>query len=208
MVDARFNTSNFTSSSSKGSIHGTGTNSSLSSTKQHAGDEGAISEQMRLKHIKEMREKEEKEKAKRELEEKKALFERNKIDINHREIEIRRLQAEATRAESLSKSSDNTETEWQEKLSKQKTQVFKTGEEIQKAQLALQQLKNKQDKETVAMNHLQAELDYKKKEKGKSKEKFEELETKRKREASEAERLRGLNIRLESEIRRLEQKVR
>src|SRR4051812_34303046 len=97
----------------------------LKGAKGYVSNEGAISEQMRLKHIKEMRDREERERAKQQLEVKKREHERNKIDIQHREVEIRRLQSEMTRAESEVQEEEHVCKEHEEKVNRIKAETHK-----------------------------------------------------------------------------------
>lgn len=188
--------------------HSTQHSGGLAGRRDHVSNEGAISERMRLDYIKKQRERQEKERARQELADKKRIWERNKIDIGHREIELRRLHSEQVRAESDLKSGTQEAQEFEQKINHQKTLIFSMGAEIQKLQLELQQLKNKQEKQSIDLVHIESQKAYKQKEKDKKEVVAKEYETKVKREAYEIDRIRNENIRLEQEIKLLEIKAR
>lgn len=75
-------------------VYGAQQNGGLKSLKRAITDEGAVSERMRLQHIKEERDRVELERAKTALQQKKITLDHNKADISRRKIESRRLDSE------------------------------------------------------------------------------------------------------------------
>lgn len=74
-------------------------NKGLAGLKTAVGEEGAISERMRLQYMKEQRNKQESQRVKTSIIDKKIILDRNKLAVSRRQIEIRRLTAEITRSE-------------------------------------------------------------------------------------------------------------
>lgn len=98
-------------------VFGANKNSGLKNIKAAVGNEGAISERMRLSHITELKDKEEQRRAKTSLEDKRRIFELNKRDISNLETEVRRLNGELTRAQAALISIEAEMKEEQEKVS-------------------------------------------------------------------------------------------
>jgi chromosome segregation ATPase len=98
-------------------VFGAQKNQGLGSIKSALRDEGAISERMRLQHIKEEREKHEAQQAKMSLLDKKRQLERNTHDLSRRQIELRRLTAEIARAELLFHEMERDIASYEEQMS-------------------------------------------------------------------------------------------
>lgn len=177
--------------------------------KQHKlTNESGSSERFRMDHVKRERQRVEKERAKIQLIDKKRIHERNKIDIQHREIELRRLQGEAMRAQVDLDQYKHLFEEADAKAVKVRHDAAELGEKIQKLQLELAQLRNKSEKLSGDLAHVISDKEYKKKMYEGKEATYHEAEEKKKRQAFEIERVRGENIRLEGDIRILEQKIK
>ncbi len=130
----------------------------LSGIRSALRDEGAVSENARLSHIKRLRDEEEARRAKSSITEKKRQLERNKTEMSHRETEARRLAGELVRAQGAV-----TEIE-----AEMKTETEKVGKLIAKYNDLLVEInrdqdivgadKSKMDKETQTLNHYQEEI--------------------------------------------------
>lgn len=170
-------------------------------------DSGA-SERMRMDHLKRERERVEKDRAKTQLADKSRIHERNKTDLQHREIELRRLHGEASRAQAEMEQYKAFVEQQDSKIADKKKAALEIGAQIQKLQLELAQLKNKSEKMSGELSRVISEKDYKQKMFESKQRAYEQAEERKKREANEIERVRGENIRLESELRLLEQKAK
>lgn len=177
--------------------------------KQHqlTNDSGA-SERMRMDHIKKERERIEKERAKTQLTDQSRIHERNKVDLQHRETELRRLQGEAVRAQSEMEQYKEFASQNQSKIVEKRREVDDISREMEKLQLQLAQLRNRHDKVAGELSRTVVDSEYKKKMFENKQRAYEQAEERKKREANEIERIRGENIRLESSLRLLEQKAK
>jgi peptidoglycan hydrolase CwlO-like protein len=163
---------------------------------------------MRMDHIKKERERIEKERAKTQLTDQSRIHERNKVDLQHRETELRRLQGEAVRAQSEMEQYKEFASQNQSKIVEKRREVDDISREMEKLQLQLAQLRNRHDKVAGELSRTVVDSEYKKKMFENKQRAYEQAEERKKREANEIERIRGENIRLESSLRLLEQKAK
>ncbi len=140
-------------------VFGAAKNSGIKSIKKALGDEGAISERMRLKHISEQRDKEEMRRAKTSVEDKKRALERNKSDISHRETEMRRLQSELSRAQLSFSQIENEMKDEDEKVAALNRKHADLVFQLQKEKEKVVQDRTKIDKETEDIKHYEDEIE-------------------------------------------------
>ncbi len=139
-------------------VFGSYKNGGLSGLKTAVRDEGALSERMRLAHIKELKDKQDQERAKTSLVEKKRLLDRNKIEISHRQTELRRLNSELVRSEALVHETEREMKEQDEKIASLYTkhndmlfEISKHKEDVERSRLQI-------DKENKELYHYEQEI--------------------------------------------------
>ncbi len=187
----------------------TGRSSSNLRDKQNSltNDSGSA-EQLRMAHIKVLRDNAEKARAKSDLEQKKRLFELNKRDADERVSLVRRWEGELVRDIADAATYHQLDDKFKEKITQEKTQIHETGDTIQKLQSELQEEKTLGDRLSRELTRLQAEDQYRKKMvEGKDK-LVVDVQQKKMREQKEIARLHAINQRLAVEIKSLELKAR
>ncbi len=130
----------------------------LGGIKRAVGDEGAISERMRLSHITKLKEEEEAKRAKSSLVEKRRLLDRNKTEISHRQTEIRRLDQELTRAEAAVTLIENEMKGEEEKVGKLMAKYNDLTFQINQEREKMGVDKSKVDNEMQTLHHYQDEI--------------------------------------------------
>jgi len=139
-------------------VFGAQKNSGLYGLKTAVRDEGAVSERMRLDHIKAQRDRIESERAKTSLEEKKRVLERNKREISQRQTEARRIGSELTRMEATIKALENDIKNHDSTVSSLKAKHADILFEIDKLREKMDVDRGRTSKQAMTIQHYLSEL--------------------------------------------------
>lgn len=196
---ADFSKSSNSSSSSSSSIHG---------KQQSLTNDSGAAERMRIEHLKQERERQEKEKARIALGDKKRLLDQHHLDSKRREFELNRLKSEVVRNKAEVDTLKRQFNDGDGKFASKKLEAADLAKKVQKMQLELLQAKNQLDKINAEIAHEGNGHEYKRKLLENKEEALRQAEERVKREAFELQRVHGETIRLESEAKALDQKAR
>lgn len=164
-------------------------------------------ERLRLERLKQERAQVERERAKAQLREKKNKREIEKLDLHRREIELQRMRAEVTRTHSEMEQFRSSVKVNDGSGPESRNKVFDLEAKILKLQGEITQYKKQIDNINSDASRARVENEYKKKLLEKKQEVNREAEMRVKRYEVEMDRIKADIVRLDIEIRALEQKV-